>query len=126
MQKTMDNAWCAVKDGGVVIILAECREGSGSALYEKTMKENPTPEKVEAALRANFQIGAHKAYAVTRLMKRAEFIVVSSLDPDFARMLLFTPAKDIEEALAMAYGKVGANPSIILMPQGSLTVPRSE
>lgn len=126
MQKTMDNAWCAVKDGGVVIILAECREGSGSALYEKTMKENPTPEKVEAALRANFQIGAHKAYAVTRLMKRAEFIVVSSLDPDFARMLLFTPAKDIEEALVMAYGKVGANPSIILMPQGSLTVPRSE
>lgn len=41
-------------------------------------------------------------------------------------MLLFTPAKDIEEVLAMAYGKVGANPSIILMPQGSLTVPRSE
>jgi nickel-dependent lactate racemase len=126
VQKTMDNAWCAVKDGGVVIILGECREGSGSALYEKTMQEYNTPEKVEAALRANFQIGVHKAYAVTRLMKRAEFILVSSLDPDFARMLLFTPAGTMEEALAMAYEKLGPNPGILLMPQGSLTVPRPE
>lgn len=125
LQKTMDNAWCAVRDGGVVIILGECREGSGSAVYEETMRKYKTPEEVETAIRANFQIGAHKAYAVTRLMKRAEFILVSDLDPDLAKTLLFTPAKDMEEALELAYKKVGSKPSIILMPQGSLTVPRS-
>ncbi|WP_122630533.1 nickel-dependent lactate racemase [Lucifera butyrica] len=124
LQKTMDNAWCAVKDGGVVIILGECREGSGSAVYEKTMQENNSPEKVEAALRADFQIGGHKAYAVTRLMKRAEFILVSSLDPALARTLLFTPAKDMGEALQLAFAKLGSGASILLMPQGSLTVPR--
>jgi len=124
LQKTMDNAWCAVKEGGIVIILGECREGSGSELYEKTMRENDTADKVEESLRANFQIGAHKAYAVTRLMKRAEFILVSSLKPELAKSLLFTPAKDIEEALAMAFDKLGPNPRIIVMPQGSLTVPR--
>lgn len=126
LQKTMDNAWCAVKDGGVVILLGECREGSGSSLYEKTMQEHKTPEKIEEALRANFQVGAHKAYAVSRLTKRAQFILVSSLEPDLARMLLFTPAKDMNEALKIAYEKTGPNPSIVLMPQGSLTVPRSE
>jgi len=124
LQKTMDNAWCAVREGGVVIILGECREGSGSALYEKTMRENDTADKVEASLRANFQIGAHKAYAVTRLMKKAEFILVSSLEPELAKSLLFTPAKDIEEALARAFAKLGPSPRIIIMPQGSLTVPR--
>lgn len=123
LQKTMDNAWGAVREGGVVIVLGECIEGSGSALYEKTMQQYPSPEKVEAALRANFEIGAHKAYAVTRLMKKAEFILVSCLEPGFASMLLFTPAKDIGEALAMAMAKVGPDPKIILMPQGSLTVP---
>lgn len=126
LQKTMDNAWCAVRDGGVVILLGECREGSGSTLYEKTMEEYKTPEKIEEALRANFQVGAHKAYAVTRLMKRAEFILVSSLESDFIRMLQFTPAKDIDDALKIAYEKIGPNPSIILMPQGSLTVPSSK
>ena len=98
----MDNAWCAVKDGGVVILVGECREGSGSALYEKTMREFKTPENIEAALRADFQVGAHKAYAVTRLMKRAEFILVSNLEPELARMLLFTPAQDMAEALELA------------------------
>lgn len=123
LQKTMDNAWGAVRPGGVVIVLGECVEGSGSALYEKTMQQYPSPEKVEAALRANFEIGAHKAYAVTRLMKKAEFILVSRLEPELAKTLLFTPAKDVEEALAMAFAKVGPKPSVILMPQGSLTVP---
>jgi nickel-dependent lactate racemase len=123
LQKTMDNTWCAVREGGVVIILGECCEGSGSAHYEQTMRECKTPERVEAALREHFEIGAHKAYAVTRLMKKAEFILVSGMDPDFSRMLLFTPAQTVEQALALAYRKLGPRPSIALMPTGALTVP---
>jgi len=123
LQKTMDNAWCAVREGGVVIIVGECCEGSGSALYEQTMRECRTPECVAKRLQDSFQIGAHKAYAVTRLMKKARFILVSMLDPDLARTLLFTPAKDMDEALKRAFEMVGPSPSIVLMPQGSLTVP---
>ena len=123
LQKTMDNAWCAVREGGVVIILGECCEGSGSAHYEQMMRECKTPERVEAVLRAKFEIGAHKAYAVTRLMKKAEFILVSAMDPEFSRMLLFTPAQTVEQALALAYQKLGPTPSITLMPMGALTVP---
>lgn len=123
LQKTMDNAWCAVREGGVVIIVGECCEGSGSALYEKTMKECCTPDRVAEKLRDNFQIGAHKAYAVTRLMKKTRFILVSSLNPELAEQLLFTPAQDMEEALRLASEIVGPAPDIVLMPQGSLTVP---
>lgn len=123
LQKTMDNAWCAVREGGIIIILGECSEGSGSVTYEETMKKYRTPEQVETAIRADFQIGAHKAYAVTRLMKKAEFILVSSMEPELAKLLLFTPAKSIEEALELAYKKLGTQPSITIMPMGSLTVP---
>ncbi len=123
LQKTMDNAWGAVRQGGVVIVLGECVEGSGSALYEETMGKFKTSDEVEAELRANFEIGAHKAYAVTRLMKKAEFILVSCLQPELARTLLFTPAGDIGEALDMAFAKLGPKPRIIIMPQGSITVP---
>lgn len=123
LQKTMDNAWCAVREGGIVIILGECHEGSGSAQYEKMMKEHKTPAGIEAALRENFEIGAHKAYAVTRLMKKAEFILVSCMEPDFSQMLLFTPAKSIDEALKIAFDKLGPKPTITLMPMGAITVP---
>ncbi len=123
LQKTMDNAWCAVKEGGMVIILGECIEGTGSELYEKTMEKYNTPAEVEAALRQDFQIGAHKAYAVTRLMNKAEFVLVSSMENQLVKKLLFTPAQDINEALQLAFAKFGPSPSITLMPMGSFTVP---
>ncbi len=123
LQKTMDNAWLAVREGGVVIILGECIEGVGSDDYLRWMREYKTPEKIEEQVRKNFIVGGHKAYAVTRLMKKAQFILVSSLDPELVRTLLFIPAKDMEEALRLAYARIGSHPRIILMPQGSLTVP---
>jgi len=68
-------------------------------------------------------LGAHKADAVIRLMKKARFVLVSMLDPDLARMLLFTLARDMDEALKLALEMVGPSPTIVLMPHGSLTVP---
>jgi len=123
LQKTMDNAWLAVREGGVVIILGECVEGVGSDQYLQWMQECRTPERIEEKIRSDFVVGGHKAYAVTRLMKKAQFILISGLDPALARTLLFTPANDMAEALQVAFAKVGKNPRIILMPEGSLTVP---
>lgn len=122
-QKTMDNAVKAVAPGGVVILLAECREGSGSALFDEMIDEHDTIDAIEEAVRADFQIGRHKAYAVTRLMKKADFYLLSALDDDYARKAFFTPVHSVEEALAMAEAKLGADAKVILMPHGSYTVP---
>jgi len=123
MQKTMDNAWLAVKEGGIVIMVGECIEGTGSDMYERWMREYKTPEKIEEKVRKEFVIGGHKAYAITRLMKKAEFMLLSSLDEQLVQMSLFTPVKSMEAALAAAFAKLGPKPRIVLMPQGSLTVP---
>lgn len=123
LQKTMDNAWCAVKDGGVVIIIGECEEGSGSAALEKALQEHPSPDAIKAQLEKNFVIGAHKAFAITRLMKKAKFILVSALDKKIASDLLFEAVDNVDEAIELAEKYVGRDYKIILMPQGSLTVP---
>lgn len=123
LQKTMDNAWCAVKEGGVVIIIGECEEGSGSAALEKALQENPSPDAIKAKLQENFVIGAHKAFAITRLMKKAKFILVSALDKKIARDLLFEAVDSVDEAIALAEKQIGPDYKILLMPQGSLTVP---
>lgn len=123
LQKTMDNAWCAVKDGGVVIIIGECEEGSGSVALEKALQEHPSPDAIKAQLEKNFIIGAHKAFAITRLMKKAKFILVSALDKKIASDLLFEAVDNVDEAIKLAEKYVGSDYKIILMPQGSLTVP---
>lgn len=125
MQKTMDNAACAVRKGGVVILLADCEEGSGSAVLEETFRRLKTPEAIKKELEENFRIGANKAFAITRPLSKARFILVSRLDRNLARDMLFTAAVDTpEEAFALAKTYVGEHPSVILMPEGSLTVPR--
>ncbi len=125
MQKTMDNAALAVKKGGVVILLADCEEGSGSKVLEETCRRLGSPEAIEAELEQDFRIGANKAFAVTRLMKNAKYILVTSLDRQMAKDMLFSGAVNtVEEALEIAKQYVGDDPSIILMPEGSLTVPR--
>lgn len=123
LQKTMDNAWCAVKDGGVVIIIGECEEGSGSAALEKALEENPSPDAIKEQLEKNFVIGAHKAFAITRLMKKAKFILVSALDKKIAEKLLFETVDNVDDAIKLAEQYVGKDYKILLMPQGSLTVP---
>ncbi|MBS5492604.1 MAG: nickel-dependent lactate racemase [Sutterella wadsworthensis] len=127
MQKTMDNAACAVRKDGVVILLADCEEGSGSAVLEETFRRLKTPERIKAELEANFKIGANKAYAITRPISKARYILVTSLDRQLAKDMLFTAAVDtVEEALEIAKQYVGETPDMILMPEGSLTVPRVE
>ena len=124
MQKTMDNAALAVRKGGVVILLAECEEGSGSKVLEETFRRLKTPEAIEAELANHFVIGANKAYAVSRLMTHAKFILVTALDRALAKDMLFSAAVDnVEDALKEAEAIVGKEYSVILMPTGSLTVP---
>ena len=124
MQKTMDNAVLATKQGGVVILLAECEEGSGNKVLEDTCRELKTADAIEAKLRERFLIGANKAYAVTRLTKKAHFILVTGLDRKLAKEMLLDGAVDtVEEALELAEKYVGEKPSYMLMPTGSLTVP---
>lgn len=124
MQKTMDNSVLACRQGGVVILLAECEEGSGSKVLEETCQRLRTAAAIEEELKKRFVIGANKAYAVTRLTKKAHFILVTGLDKTLAQEMLFTDAvASVEEALVAAEKIVGKEYSVILMPTGSLTVP---
>lgn len=127
MQKTMDNAACAVRKNGAVIMLADCEEGSGSKVLEEACKRLGSPKAIKEELEKDFRIGANKAYAVTRLMEKAQYYLVTRLDRQMAKEMLFSGAFDtVEEALAAAEDSIGKINSVILMPEGGLTVPRVE
>lgn len=120
----MDNARCAVKEGGVVIVVAQCPEGAGNDLLVETFRRLKTFEAIEAELCGNFRMGANKAFAISRNMQHARYILVTDADRQLAKDMLFTEAvKTLPEALAIAAAYAGEKPRIILMPEASLTVP---
>ncbi len=121
-QKTLENAVQAVKPGGQVILLACCPEGVGSDIYEQWAQKYETMEEIGDALKANFQLGGHKAYAVSRAQKLGTVFLVSGLDPDKVRSLGFLPASSLQEAVDEVY-REKAELLTYVMPQGSLAVP---
>ena len=124
MQKTMDNTRCAVKEGGVVIIFAQCEEGAGNDLLVKTYQRHGTFEAIEKELRESFRMGANKAFAISRNMQHARYILVTGADPELCRLMHFTAAfPDAARALSAAKALLPENPSVILMPEACLTVP---
>lgn len=121
--KTFDNAFRAVKPGGVLVLLAECAEGIGSGDFLAWFAHQD-PFALEQALRAAYAINGHTALACLAKAQAVSAILVSALEPSLVRRLGLHPAGDIHEALRSAYRLLGTrSPLTYVFPYGSLTVP---
>ncbi|MDP2857082.1 MAG: nickel-dependent lactate racemase [Bacillota bacterium] len=125
-QKTLDNAAQATRPGGHIVFLAECCDGVGSDTYHDWAKRYRTLPALENALRANFVLGGHKAYAVGKLLARATVWLLSSLQPDVARELGFRHVASVQDAISTALAMAGPGARVLVMPEGSITVPRRD
>ncbi|HEX2923290.1 MAG TPA: nickel-dependent lactate racemase, partial [Chloroflexota bacterium] len=127
-QKAVAHAALAVREGGTIILVAECPEGSGEDRFEEWMSAASDPSDVlERFRREGFQTGAHKAFLLCRSMVRAKLLLVSDRMPaDLARRLLLELHRTPESALAAALAYHGENASIAVMPKASSTIPRQE
>jgi lactate racemase len=121
--KALDNALQALKPGGKLVLLAECSEGVGSAIFEEWAGRFNTSWEMEEALRQEFVLGGHKAYTVAKLLLKGTVYLVSELDRQFAVRVGFTPASSLDEALINIYDD-GEKPSTCIIPQGGLVLPR--
>lgn len=121
--KTLDNALTAMKPGGHLILLAQCSDGIGSQLYEEWAGKYSDLSELEAALRKNFMLGAHKAYTVGKLLQKGTVYLVSDLEPEKTCRFGFIPAASLEDALKEVYRHY-RNSLTYIIPQGSTLVPR--
>jgi nickel-dependent lactate racemase len=122
-QKAMDNAKYAVRDGGIIILVAECREGLGHHIFEAWMQEACSPDDLLERIQREFVIGGHKAAAIAGLLKRWRVFMVSSLPDEAVRACWFTPFASLDEAISAALAEMGPSADVIVLPQGSSVLP---
>lgn len=126
-QKALDFAACAVKNGGIIILLAECREGMGDPTFEAWMREADSPNAPLRRIREEFVLGGDKAAAIALVAKRASIYLVSSLSPQVIAECWKMPGlrhfASIEEALEVAFAEQGKDARITIMPDGNSTMP---
>ena len=78
-QKALDNAAKAVRPGGVIVWVGACDEGYGEDVFARWLKEASGPGDLVARVKADFQLGGHKAAAIALVLEKATVFMVSNL-----------------------------------------------
>jgi nickel-dependent lactate racemase len=121
--KALENAVHAVREGGIVVLVAECGEGYGNRTFEAWMMEAHSPQEVLDRIQREFVLGGHKAAAIASILKRAAVYLVSALPAESVRRGGLVPFHDLDEAMEMALGEVGPEASVIVLPRGGSLLP---
>jgi nickel-dependent lactate racemase len=122
-QKALDNAQHAVRNGGIIILVASCVEGLGEEVFERWMLHATSPDSMIRDIKINFELGGHKAAAIGLALKKASIYLVSDMDEAFVRKLFFQPFRDVDEALEKAFAEQGGHAKVIVMPYAGSTLP---
>lgn len=122
-QKALDNAKHAVRDGGIIILLASCTEGYGEEVFEKWINASTSPDELIEKIRSNFELGGHKAAAIALVEKKAKIFIVSDMPREMSSKLYMEPFGSMQEALDKAFAELGRDAGVILMPHGGSTLP---
>lgn len=122
--KTIDNAFMATKDGGVIILLLECRDIKEPPDFSGWFDFESLYER-ELALRKGFTVPGFIALKCGLIAKQVSLIIVTlPQNKDFITKAGMIPATSLEEAIAIAEQKLGRKDySITVMPHAANTVP---
>ncbi len=122
-QKALDNAAAAVRTGGVIVWVAECREGLGNTTFEQWMV-GASADAILQRIQQEFVIGGHKAAAIASIQKRVKILLVSGLPAALVRSCGMEPHTDVAAALMAARAACGSTARIIVIPEGASLVPQ--
>ncbi len=122
-QKALDNAKFALKDGGTLILVSECRDGVGDRTFYDALARSPDPQEVIRELDKEYKLGYHKAAKMAEIMTRAKICGVTSLKPDELKRIRIWPFISVQAALDAALSE-RPEAKVIVMFEGSVLVPR--
>jgi len=125
--KGMATAKRVVRNGGVIIMVAECRDGlGGHEEFRRIMQKAESPEDVLRKIRENEPINDQwQAQVLAMILEKAKVIAVTDgAKHKMIREMMMEPASTLEEALDLAREMIPARkPRITAIPEGPYVIP---
>jgi len=121
--KGMTAGEACVNEGGVIIILSSCADGTGGEFFYKLLADNPSAEvayqKLNDVEPKDTEFDQWEAQILARILCKATVIIVSDkCDPNIITSMHIKHAYTIDEALQKARSIVGENEKITVIPDG--------
>lgn len=120
--KSMEYAVQALTEGGVLILLAECRDGFGNGTFFNWFRHKKLDE-FEAALRLHYEINGQTAYSLLQKALRFRVILVSRFPPQQVEAMGMIPADTLDEAVSLASGMLPDEWRTYLIPEAGSVLP---
>jgi len=121
--KAMENASSAVKNGGIIIVAGECKDGLGEGKFAQALNGKLSPQELIEELKKNFILGRHKASRVAKIHLDSEIYLVSNLPNEIKKKLFIKNFNSLEEAFSEAIKVQGENVKVLVIPYGGSTLP---
>ena len=123
-QKAVTNAAKITKKSGLVVLVAECREGSGSLAYENYMKKFSSPfEIIQEYEQGKFEIVPHKALQFAFIQSQLKVGLFSSMDSEIVKSLLLFPIANLNNYINEIF-LLNKNLSVAIMTDAVITIPK--
>jgi nickel-dependent lactate racemase len=125
--KGMSAAAQVVRQGGAIVIAAECQDGVPEhGLYGQLLREAPSPESLLEAIHAPgfLKQDQWQVQIQAQVLLRADVYVYSEyLTAEEITGALLKPCLDIRETLEKLMDEMGGRARICLLPEGPQTIP---
>ncbi len=122
-QKGIDNAKLALKENGIMILVAKCRCGIGGKAFADLLGSSETPKAALDKIEQEYVLGYHKAAKMAEIGLWAQMWGVTDVEPDVISKLFITPFSDLQTAIDKALEEKGQEASLLFLMDGGLTVP---
>lgn len=120
--KAVATAEVCCREGGVIIMCCSCMDGMGGTYFEKLITQGSVEEidRYLSTIAPKETISEQWcAQIYSRILKHHRVILVTTfLDHTLVRRANMIPASSPDEALALAYGLVGADAQVVVIPDG--------
>jgi nickel-dependent lactate racemase len=122
-QKAIENGKLALKKGGIMILFSRCRNGIGDRAFYDRLSQFKDPAAWLKTSRESYRLGFHKSVKFAELMTWADVWAVTGLPASELEAIFIRPFSDLPKALDAALKKKGPKAKVLVLMDGSVTVP---
>ncbi|HYW69306.1 MAG TPA: nickel-dependent lactate racemase [bacterium] len=126
--KAIESSKLALVEGGVLILVAECREGFGNDVFVDQLRSARSLPDVARNMKSKpggeYVIGDHKSVKLAELVMESEVWMVTDLPAETIADMFFRPFGSVQEALDAALELKGGDARVLCLMDAANTVPR--
>ena len=123
-QKAIESGKLALKEGGILILVSQCRDGIGERGFYDLLAGAKEPGDVLEKIEGAYKLGYHKVGKILEMERWAQTWAVTDLADEIVETVRMKPYHDLEKALSDAFERQGKDAKVIVLPCGSVTIPK--